>query len=341
MNTVKVEIIKNVGKFIEIGNRIRNRQELLVPRSEDLSILKFVEQADVKLQMLSATSDGNEGRILAYLEKSVGFIGWYECDEDMEIHQSLMDSAEEWFQSNSITEIFGPVNGSTWGQYRFNLDCEYPLFVGEPFQPLFYIDFWEYTGYETQLFYKTEQPPKSLLQETTVQAVEAHFDQHGMSIHHFPNQLGTELEDELYSFYDKCFVTNPLYSKIEKESYRELSRKIEGIIETRLSYFLRNKEGEIISVFVCYRDIYHELKSSAKEHQSHKLILKTIATHPDYQNQKIGTIMVNLIHNQAYEIGFDQVIHAMMFSGNITSKVGSKKFNTKVLRTYSLMKKEL
>ena len=89
------------------------------------------------------------------------------------------------------------------------------------------------------------------------------------------------------------------------------------------------------------RSLLLELKSSAKEHQSHKLILKTIATHPDYQNQKIGTIMVNLIHNQVYEIGFDQVIHAMMFSGNITSKVGSKKFNTKVLRTYSLMKKEL
>lgn len=340
MNTIKVEIIKKVGKFIEIGNRIRNRQEILVPRSEDLSLLRFKEQDAMEQCMFSASVEESEGRLLTYIENGIGFIGWYECDEDLEIHQSLVQAAEEWFRSNSISEVYGPVNGSTWGQYRFNLDFEYPLFVGEPYQPLFYIDFWEYTGFETHLFYKTEQPPKSLLQETSKEQVESHFSQYGISIFNFPSQLGGELEDELYLFYDKCFVTNPLYSKIEKDSYRKLSRKIEGIVDTELSYYLRNQEGKIIAVFVCYQDVYYDLKSSANEHKNRKLILKTIATHPDYQNQKIGTIMVNLIHNRAYEMGFDQVIHAMMYSGNITSKVGSKKFNTKILRTYSLMRKE-
>lgn len=341
MNTITTDLINEVGKFIEIGNNIRNRQELLVPRSEDMNVLSFEKREDIELQFFYAESEGHEGRVMAYIENGQGFLGWYECDEDMEVHQAVMDSACEWLSSQGVNSVIGPVNGSTWGQYRFNLDCEYPLFVGEPYQPLFYIDFWEYSGFESHLFYKTEHPSKSLLQETSKEQVVGYFAQDEISIHNFPQTLGEQLEDELYVFYDECFKTNPHYSLIDKDSYLKLSRKIEPIIHTDYSYLLRNKSGKIISVFVCFQDIYHQLKSSAKEHQYQKLILKTIATHPDYQNKKIGTIMVNLIHNQAYANGFEKVIHAMMFSGNITSKVGSKKFNTQVLHTYVVLRKDL
>ena len=328
-------------QFMEIGVEIRSLNNGIIPRSSDSSIHEFIKREDIDFKLFIAIDQLEKGRLLAYIEKGQAYIGWYECTEDLSIHNQLMDEAVEWLESKGADSIIGPVNGTTWGNYRFNLECEYPLFPGEPYQPLYYVDFWEQSGFEEEIYYKTEVPPKDIIQPSDLNQVQTLLSQYGISVAHFPKVLGEKLENQLYIFYDECFQENPLYSLIDKKTYVELSRKAESILDEEHSFLLKDQKGLPIAVFVSFVDVYHEAKVAVKEHQRKKLIIKTIATHPNYQNKQIGTIMVNLIHNLAYENGYDEVIHAMMYVGNLTSKVGSKKFQTKVLRTYALFKKEL
>ncbi|MEO9531780.1 MAG: hypothetical protein ABJG68_13450 [Crocinitomicaceae bacterium] len=331
----------SIEKFMQIGDEIRSVSNGIIPRSSDSSIHDFVKREDIDCKLLALENEDEQGRLLCYIERGQGFIGWYECSEDLDTHNDLMDAAFEWFEEKGCDSIIGPVNGTTWGNYRFNLECEYPLFPGEPYQPLYYVDFWEQSGFEADIYYKTEVPPKDIIQPSTLDQVQAKLGQYGISVEHFPRVLGEQLENQLYTFYDECFQENPLYSLIDKKTYVELSRKAESVLETEHSFLLKDAKGLPIAVFVSFIDVYHQAKIPLQEHERKKLIIKTIATHPNYQNKQIGTIMVNLIHNLAYKNGYEEVIHAMMYVGNVTSKVGSKKFNTKVLRTYALMKKEL
>jgi GNAT superfamily N-acetyltransferase len=328
-------------KFMTFGEEIRSYQKSIIPRSSDSSIHEFVKRGDIEYHLIIAEANAEKGRLLCHIEKGQGYIGWYECTEDLDMHNEIMDQAIEWFEAKGCKSIVGPVNGTTWGNYRFNLACEYPLFPGEPYQPLYYVDFWEQSGFESDIYYKTEVPPKDIIQESNLAQVQELLGKYGIIVEHFPKVIGEKLENQLYTFYDECFQKNPLYSLIHKKTYLELSRKAESILEADHSFLLKDGKGLPIAVFISFIDVYHLAKVPVTEHQRKKLIIKTIATHPNYQNKQIGTIMVNLIHNLAYQNGYEEVIHAMMHVGNVTSKVGSKKFQTKVLRTYALMKREL
>ena len=74
---------------------------------------------------------------------------------------------------------------------------------------------------------------------------------------------------------------------------------------------------------------------------SKKLLIKTIATLPEWRNKQIGTLMINLVHNLANESEYDEIYHLLMYQENLSATKGKEKFVTTCVRQYALFSFDL
>lgn len=129
IRTVSVNSSKELGKFIDFPHDLyRNDEnyvpELFIAQRDMLSPSKHPFYLHSKIQLfLTYRGDSNEitGRIAAiwnvnhneFTGKKEGFFGFFECIDDQEVADALLESAKAWVKNLGATNIIGPVNLST------------------------------------------------------------------------------------------------------------------------------------------------------------------------------------------------------------------------------------
>jgi hypothetical protein len=88
----------------------------------------------------------------------VGVIGFFESVDDPDLAASLLERATDWLRDQQVTLIYGPMNFSIWGGYRFKtggFDLE-PI-IGEPYHKPYYAGLIQAAGFEPcGLWYSNE-----------------------------------------------------------------------------------------------------------------------------------------------------------------------------------------
>jgi len=288
-----------------------------------------------------------KGRIGAFYLPSdhIGFLGWYECIDDPQIAAHLIHTAVEWLENKNCSKIIGPINGSSWYPYRFNLDSEHPLFAGEPFQPAFYLDQWKSAGFFPSIYYHSsaidlaasggigESDFQLFLEELGLQRLPLDTD-------NYLRQKG-----QILDLLNECFQVNPLFESLEIEEFSWIFDRLPGGLQQDLSFLLLDTEGSLVGLYLSYPDSLHpkhEGNPEAKDlEKSPKLIVKTVATHPKWQGKQIGSQVVRYLHCQGRKMGMTHAIHALMYLKNISFSTTQRKFPSHTVRTYALLEKRL
>jgi GNAT superfamily N-acetyltransferase len=107
---------------------------------------------------LARNTDGQVlGRVTAHINKRhaeftgerVGFFGFFECVEDLEVAASLMDNAESWLRERGSVVIRGPYNFSTNEECGFLADgFDRVPAIMMPYTRPYYLDLMDRLGYE-------------------------------------------------------------------------------------------------------------------------------------------------------------------------------------------------
>lgn len=335
--------------FYETGSSIRRGQlPFNLPWTEEKNIGSVFENSAFIPHLLLIDSDQVQARLLAFLDPihpAQGYIGWYECTHNEVAHQALLNEAFVWLKTHGCQVVTGPLNGTTWNPYRFNMTADFPIFPGEPYQPNYYPEFWLRSGFEPSLTYVTEIPPKSVvhpMDEATLTTILS-----GNQFRHL--KITPEISDryaaKLHAFYHLCFASNPLFQPISEAAYKTISDKTTAIVSPDHSFLILDHRDEIAGIFLSFVDYYHQhysnLPDAPADYKKNRLVIKTLAVHPDYRNKQLGTLMINYIHNMAYKSGYEEVIHALMYVDNISAKKGKEKFQTEILRSYALLQQRL
>ncbi|MCG8576387.1 MAG: GNAT family N-acetyltransferase [Flavobacteriales bacterium] len=342
------QITAELETFYQIGHHLRNEMYAIeIPWTESKDLDQWLKNPGMEFQFWTISEGEKQGRIAAYFIKGeqLGQLGWYECSDHDDVSSNLFDQACNWLKQHGCTTVLGPVNGSSWGNYRLNKTSEYPILPGDPYQPLFYVNQWQKAGFIEKYNYNSRLAPKSLIQPTSMEEAQQLAGQYGIKIHRIPETPSPELERKLYDFYNLCFDSNPLFQPLKYEDYQAFSNKANSICDRDHSFYLMNEEGTIIFVIICYLDVYHfaeqngQLKGNNYPHKN--LLIKTIATHPEWRGKQIGTMMINLVHQLADNHGCAAFYHLLMFDDNLSSTKGKEKFQTEIIREYTLMEKTL
>jgi GNAT superfamily N-acetyltransferase len=217
-----------------------------------------------------------------------------------------------------------------------------PVFPGDPFQPLYYIKLWESFGFnkaETYITTFSEFPKKEMLGPTEVKSL---FSNMGLSLERLTVEFLEEIWLDFYRFLIEVFKGNQHYVPISFDEFSLQMKKFPLVLNGKYSYIVFDKNRKPIAFISALIDVYlqhyQEHKIDNPLFSGKKLILKTIATHPEWQNKRVGTLISNAVFAKGIENGYKKVIIALMMEENISAKGAERKFDSEPEVQYALYK---
>jgi hypothetical protein len=254
---------------------------------------------------------------LKYNDREILLAGAFDSINDTGVVQYLFKVADSVALQHQKKFIVGPMNGSTWEDYRLPLAFDHSWFFTETACPAFYPDLWRHAGFEIFHRYYSSSADITIEQKPVLPA--------GIR-----NLQLSKFEEELSGLHDLClaaFAQNIFFSPIEKETFIAKYRQVERLIDEELVLIAENKNGNAEAFVLCLPDILDASRST--------LIFKTLVKHPSGTNKGLITVMLEELVFRASQKGYTKMIHAFMHEENRSNKL-SRLFGGEVFREYVL-----
>lgn len=260
-------------------------------------------------------------------------IGNFESVDNIIVSNALFSKAFEIIKTElNIPLIIGPMNGSTWDNYRFSVHHHFPNFFLEPHHHLYYNNLFEEAGFTTLANYISSVDTSLYLDSNRITPLKEKFQAMDVIIRSIDvNNFETELE-KVYHLSIEAFKNNFLYTPISLASFMEKYTAIKPLMKPELILMAEDKNKNLIGFMFSVNDLYNTSEKS--------LIVKTIARKNEKKYSGLGALLAYEIIKTAKENKYSSVIHAFMFE-EATSLGLSEKFTGKVFKNYKMYRKIL
>jgi L-amino acid N-acyltransferase YncA len=269
---------------------------------------------------------------LIYQNKKAVSIGNYECADHADCANELMQTVINDARQLGAKLMIGPMNGSTWDDYRFSKHHRHPNFLLEPYHHLYYNDqfvqfgFRPIANYVSNVDYSLSNNHPSILkreEELTAKGVTIR----SIELNNYENELR-----KLYPFICSAFKTNFLYTQISEQNFVNKYKQAKPMIDPAFVLLAEDETGTVIGFIFCYQDLY--LRNEKQ------LIVKTVARNPSAEWKGLGHVMGNRVIRTAAQRGFKAAIHAFVIELG-TSTGLSDSFLGNSYKNYVLYGKEI
>ena len=266
-------------------------------------------------------------------DQRLAYIGHYAALDDR-AGKALLDAACQLLKEQGCELAIGPIDGSTWRNYRFVSEGDAPAFFLEPSNPKAYPQQWQNAGFLTLAsYYSVLQTDLNPAEHT--RGCLAKLKSKGIEI----RQLNREkLDAELEAIFElslKSFAQNFLYTPISKDEFIAQYTQVLPYLKDELVLVAETKDQALGFIFAL-PDLAQQMRGETLD----TFIIKTLATHPDYGGQGIASCLTALCIERARALGFKKAIHALMLETNRSRQI-SNHYEPQVLRRYQLFSKTL
>lgn len=263
-------------------------------------------------------------------KESICTFGNLEFIDDSDVAIRLFNAIEETSSNLDALQIIGPMNGSTWFDYRISHPSKEPLFLGENTHPAYYSERLKELWYTSiAQFYSAKDDTKYDDQKKLNRLIEF-FNAKGMFMRPLSKDHFEEDLIKIHSLCNEAFASNFLFAPIAQHDFIELYLPLKNFIDFNYSKVVTEGD-EIVAFFL----VIPNLLSHNKE-----LIIKTVARHPDRKYQGIGSYLVADFKYHSTQNHQEECIHAFMHEDNDSTLI-SNRFNGEIIRHYSLYSKTL
>lgn len=318
--------------FDEVKHHVYESTSIVFRQNDDLNT-EFLDHclvvldSDIPVARLAVYNNPE----LYYMSQKACCIGNFESLQLTNIVKLLISEVTTWAKEQGFKYIIGPMNGSTWDNYRFSAHRNNPLFLSEPFHHLYYNDLFKTSGFDVILNYQSRIERNISADNAKVAQKIEESALNGFTIREFDaNNLETELEN-LYPLATGAFERNQLYTSISKETF---FKKYAGIIKQLGTRYvlLAEKNNEIIAFVFAFQNL---LEQNRKQ-----IVYKTIARKYGKEYAGIGHVVALEVMKRALEDGMQDAIHAFMIYDATSTEI-SNNFNSQPYSEYALYAKKL
>ncbi len=269
---------------------------------------------------------------LKYEGKRTACLGTFEAVNDEKIVRRLIEHAIEQAKELEAEYIIGPMNGSTWENYRFSAHNNYPNFFLEPYHHTYYNELFVSAGFNSIGDYHSILDKDVVYKVPGAKDKEVYFREKGVQ---FKTANLDEFEKVLTDIHELnliAYQSNFLYTPIEEEAFIDKYVKAKQFIDPQFLLLAYSTENKLIGYYFCSHDFYNTNDKC--------LILKSIARHPDEQYRGLGHAIGYQIYETARQQGYTSTIHAFMYDDG-TSAPLSKHFSENEYKKYTLYGKAI
>ena len=270
---------------------------------------------------------------LYYKGKKAISIGSYECVKDNYISKIILNHAKEKARELGAEILIGPMEGSTWANYRFSLDNDTSNFFLEPYHNIYYNKQFVNFGFKKIEDYYSNYNKTISFDDDFIKTTENNFNKKGLYIRNMKSDL---FEDELYkigTFTIEVFKKNILYSPLKPAEFVEKYKNFKDYLLPELVFIAEDSKKEIHGIFY---GIPNYLNPESKT-----IIIKTIARKMETPFKKdLINLLMHKFSKQSIESGFKNEVHAFIHqdnaSGNVSKRYSGKDFKSYALYAYSI-----
>ncbi len=219
--------------------------------------------------------------------------------------------------------LIGPMNGSTWRDYRLPLDGEAAMFSGDSALPASWKRPIEHAGFAIADTYRSSIGgiAPGLLQPSLT----------GVAIRTI---TAATLRDDLTSLYPLCmsaFGDAPYFSPLPEDDFISQYEAARPLLGPGLSFIAHQGEAAV-GFILAYPDLL------APERKT--IVIKTLAKHPGRRIPGLTRYLVDTVYCEAARQGYARAIHAFMHDDNHSVK-RSDDYGATTFRRYALFAKRI
>lgn len=320
-NSFDFHLFKNFGIGL-YENLSAGSKSLNAPVVKDLQNCYVLFDDEKPIGRFSLYKNSN----LLYNGDSTTCIGSYECVESPEVADFMLNVAKEESAKLGAKWIIGPMEGSTWNNYRFSQQKSTTFFM-EPRHHLYYNKQFINAGFQDIGEYVTQIDETPQVDTEKLRHTEEYFKQKGVAFRKINmKHFGDEIEF-ISDFCLESFSSNYLYTPISKGEFCNRFKSIKPIVNSDFVQLAVDKANEVHSFIFAVHDYFDQ--------KGETLIIKSIARRPNSPFKGLSSLAVMKIYEEAITYGYKKIIHAFMLKSN-SSLNTSRKYNTNILQEYKL-----
>ncbi len=328
----KVESPKDLMRFIKFQWKIYQDDKFWVPplimdRKKILNKQKnpFFKHAEAEY-FLAERNGELVGRVAAIKNDlhnkthndKVGFFGFFECINDQQVANALLDTAKDWLKSKGLNEMRGPANPSSndeWGMLLEGFDDEPRILM--TYNPRYYLTLCDNYGLKKikDLYaYKIEQQ-KVLGSDKIRRVAEIAKHRYCLKISQLNmKEFNTEVE-KVKLVYNKAWAPNWGFVPMTDDELDAMAKDLKPLVEPSLVLF-GEINGELVGfalVMLDYNYIFKKLNGKLfpfgflKLYTDKKKIpwsrIITLGLIPEYQKKGLDAAFYWEIVNRAKNLG--------------------------------------
>ncbi len=341
---------------------------LMLDQMDALDIEKNPFYQHSKIQLFIAKSDNKiVGRIAAITNDMhnkihgdmVGFFGFFECIDNVDVAKALFDAAGEWLKSRGMTQMRGPANPSlndTCGTLVEGFDS--PPVVLMPYNPKYYDKLIKDAGlpkvmdlYAYDLWVDNYLTPKM---ERMQGIIRKRYEITTRDVNFKNKEQFRKDVDTLKSLYNDAWQPNWGFVKMTDDEFEHLAKGLKMIAEPTLAFMIESK-GKTVGFALGILDINQALKhnpsgatipgvwhllTKRKKIDSFRIIVLGVL--PEYQKTGIDAILYYEYGLRCKALGMEHAEASWILENNtMMNRALTQTLNGKQYKTYRMYEKNL
>jgi len=269
---------------------------------------------------------------LEFEEKRACTIGSFECINDVIAAQQLLSEATLRAKSLEFEFVIGPMEGSTWNNYRFSDHNNHSNFFMEPFHHDYYGNLWVESGFAPIARYISNLDSQVNFDDERIATWEQKFKDDGAIFRSIDlENLDSDLR-KLAAFNNEAFKDNLLFTPIAENDFVTKYSQLKQYFDPELIWIVEDENAGIQAISFSIPDY---LDPTGKT-----LIIKSLARKKDTKFRGIGSYLAGKTYQIAAKRNFEKVIHALMIHDNHSVNI-SNNFEGDHYKSYTLYGMEL
>ncbi len=224
----------------------------------------------------------------------------------------LLSAALAELAAHGCTLAIGPMDGSTWEQYRFITERgTEPAFFLEPDHPAEWPRWFELAGFSPLASYCSSLAVDLSIRDPRVTRVTERLSDCGVAIRPLNPEAFTEELRRIYAVSTISFQSNFLYTPISQQAFLTKYGASRPWTLPALVLIAEQASRPVGFVFGV-PDWLQRQRGQCIE----TAVLKTVAVLPGRSYAGLGNVLVAEFHQAARSLGYRRVIHALMHENN-------------------------
>lgn len=292
----------------------------------------------LEIELLLVDGPSSRGRVAAMINprllddagRPIGLLGFFECDENEDTARRLLDEGSEWLQKRGCVMARGPIDFTTWHNYRFVVDTSTPDWIpGEPYHHDYYPSLWRAAGLEEAGTYSSNWLGGA---EDHIERFAGRADEcrkAGYTVRHIDPKADL---DALFTMSLDAFASAWMYSPIERDEFAAMYTPEQAAMVAPFSYVALSPDREPVGFLYAF-----PLDIAGRQHVS---VCKTVAVVREHQDKRPYHLMMHSWFTEQREAGCREFAGALMHCDGAPALMGWTSPDTRI-KEYKVYERRL